>query len=74
MDLRIDQNSVQIGNKIQLQINTSPKSLCTLSAIDKSVTLIGKRNSVNLEKVVYIDWLFGFNLNSINIVFRYLVI
>lgn len=55
MDLRIDQNSVQIGNKIQLQINTSPKSLCTLSAIDKSVTLIGKRNSVNLEKVVYID-------------------
>ena len=40
-----------MGQKIQFKINTEPNSICALSAIDKSVTLMGSRNAINLDKV-----------------------
>jgi len=51
VEFSVDQTDLQVGQKIQFQIATSPKSLCALSAIDKSVSLMGKRNSVNLDRI-----------------------
>ena len=44
-------NSIRVGRRLNLTIRTEPKSLCALTAIDKSVTFMGKRNSIDIEKV-----------------------
>jgi hypothetical protein len=42
---------VRVRENITIEINGASKSICALSAIDKSVTFMGKRNNLDVEKV-----------------------
>jgi hypothetical protein len=48
----LSESSVKTGSDIKVKITGAPKSLCALSAIDKSVTYMGKRNSIDLDGVI----------------------
>ena len=64
VELKLGKLKAEVGEKIPLSIRSDEGSLCALSAIDKSVTFLGKKqNSLDLEKVLNLP---GFSaLNSI---------
>ena len=47
----LSNTSVETGSNVKIKINSNAGSFCSLSAIDKSVTFMGKRNSIDLENV-----------------------
>ena len=51
VELLLSDKQVQIGSRVRMQLIGHPGSLCGLSAIDKSVTFMGKRNGIDLPKV-----------------------
>ena len=52
VDLKLGKQRAEVGEKISLAIQSAENSLCALSAVDKSVTFLGKKqNSLDLDKV-----------------------
>ena len=43
-----------MGKRVELSLRTEPNSLCAVSGVDKSVTFMGARNSVNIQNVSFI--------------------
>lgn len=64
VEILLNKISVAVKNKVTIGVKTEPLSLCAISAIDKSVTFMGKRNEIKLEKVNLIK----FNLIQISFV------
>lgn len=55
VNLTLEDKSLRVGKRASIEIQSSePNSICALSAIDKSVTFMGTRNTVDLAKVKYI--------------------
>jgi hypothetical protein len=42
---------VKTGEEVEIKLSGGPKSVCAISAIDKSVSFMGKRNAIDLEAV-----------------------
>ena len=42
---------VKTGEEVKIKLTGGPKSVCAISAIDKSVSFMGKRNEIDLEAV-----------------------
>ena len=51
VDISLDKDVVGVKEKVSLNISTQPLALCALSAIDKSVMFMGKRNEVKMDAV-----------------------
>ena len=51
VDLLLKQEVVQVGKLVGITLKSDPNSVCALAAIDKSVSFMGKRNSIDFEKV-----------------------
>ena len=51
VDLSLSSNLTGAGKKLEIILNTHPNSVCGLSAIDKSVSFMGNRNSIDIDKV-----------------------
>jgi hypothetical protein len=49
--LEIDEPVVKTGEEVKIKLTGGPKSVCAISAIDKSVSFMGKRNAIDLEAV-----------------------
>ena len=51
VNLTVKENKVSVKKLTTINIKTTPFSICALSALDKSVTFMGKRNAINLNRV-----------------------
>ena len=49
--LEINEPIVKTGEEVKIKLMGEPKSVCAISAIDKSVSFMGKRNAIDLETV-----------------------
>lgn len=47
----LETNEVKTGESVQISLNGAPKSMCSISAIDKSVTFMGKRDKIDFPLV-----------------------
>ena len=52
VDLSLDFDVIQIGKRVELTVKSEPKSVCAISAMDKSVSFMGARNSIKIDKVL----------------------
>ena len=48
----MSQSTVQVGKRVELTINSEPGSLCAISGIDKSVSFMGNRNSIQFDNLI----------------------
>ncbi len=53
VDIMLSKKSISVKQNLKLEIKTEPSSVCGISAIDKSVSFMGKRNAIRLEQVIY---------------------
>jgi hypothetical protein len=51
VDLTLDKSETQVANTVNMVITAEPDSLCAINAIDKSVTFMGARNSIETEQI-----------------------
>lgn len=58
--MNLSEKSIKTGDNVKIKLTAAPNSLCALSAIDKSVTFMGERNSIDLEKVNLLETYFMF--------------
>ncbi len=49
--LEINEPVVKTGEEVKIKLTGGLKSVCAISAIDKSVSFMGKRNAIDLEAV-----------------------
>jgi hypothetical protein len=49
--LLVEENELTVGNLAYIKLRGQSNSICGLSAIDKSVTFMGKRNSIDFDQV-----------------------
>lgn len=47
VEFSLGADSIRVGRRLDLTIKSEPRSICAVSAIDKSVTFMGARNTVN---------------------------
>ncbi len=52
VDIILSKKSTSVKQSLKLAVRTEPLSVCAISAIDKSVSFMGKRNAVRLEEVI----------------------
>jgi hypothetical protein len=51
IDFTLSSKTLQVGKRVTMSVKSEPNSICALTAIDKSVTFMGSRNSVNIQNV-----------------------
>jgi hypothetical protein len=51
VDLTLDKSETQVANTVNMILTAEPDSLCAINAIDKSVTFMGARNSIETDQV-----------------------
>ena len=44
-------NNTKVKSEVNITISSEPNSICSLAAIDKSVSFMGSRNSVNFNRI-----------------------
>jgi hypothetical protein len=54
VDFYLSSKTIQVGRRVELSVRSEPGSICAISAIDKSVSFMGPRNSVNIQNVLQI--------------------
>ncbi len=52
VELKLSENKVNIKKQTTINITTEPFGLCAIAAIDKSVSFMGTRNDIKLNKVI----------------------
>ncbi len=51
MRIELNEKVIKTGENVKVKVTGVPKSICAISAIDKSVLFMGQRNSIDLENV-----------------------
>lgn len=51
VNLSLQESSLRVGRRASFEIKSEPNSICALTGIDKSVSFMGARNSIDLNKV-----------------------
>jgi hypothetical protein len=51
INFTLGSKTLQVGKRVEMSIKSEPNSICAITGIDKSVTFMGQRNSVNIQKV-----------------------
>ena len=54
--MSVDFDVVEMRERIKLTVKSDPNSLCAISGIDKSVSFMGDRNSIQTDKVYRIHF------------------
>ena len=49
--MSLQESSLRVGRRASFEIKSEPNSICALTGIDKSVSFMGARNSIDLNKV-----------------------
>lgn len=51
VNLSLQETTLRVSKRAEIEIKSEPNSICALSVIDKSVTFMGMRNTIDLSKV-----------------------